>query len=83
MKCEKCSNEFEAERNTARFCSDKCKKAAQRKKVKDHSAELDRLVKVLEDEGRSANEINDILDVHQQDYEIFGKFSLPNRLRVS
>jgi hypothetical protein len=29
-KCEICGNEFEAVRDTARFCSDKCKKQAYR-----------------------------------------------------
>ena len=29
-KCNKCGNEFEAKRETARYCSDKCKKAHSR-----------------------------------------------------
>lgn len=71
MKCIQCTKEFDAPRSDAKFCSPKCRVASNRgaeavEAIKDHPEVLDGLVGVLKAEGRSVEDINGILKVHEQ-----------------
>ena len=86
-KCNKCGNEFEAKRETARYCSDKCKKAHSRVSgtqpngtVKEDSKTRLWLIKQFEAEGKSSDEIKSIMTAQDSYYQTRSYYFIPTRM---
>ena len=94
--CTNCGNEFEAKRETARYCSDKCRVAHSRVSVtdsvtkevsvtpdvtlKEDSETRGWLVQQFEAEGKPPDEIENIMTVQDNYYQRRSYYFIPARM---
>ena len=94
--CTNCGNEFEAKRETARFCSDKCKKAHSRVSgtvsgtnisgtqpngtLKEDSETRSWLIQQFEAEGKLPEEIKKIMIAQDNYYQSRSYYFIPVRM---
>ena len=91
--CQNCQVEFEASRETAKYCSDKCRVAYSRVSVTkekdvtvkevsvtDGDKEIrDKLISLFEGEGKSSAEIEEIMKNQEERKGFHGTYFIPAR----
>ena len=87
--CTNCGNEFEAKRETARHCSAKCRVAHARVSVTDSETDSvtlkdsetrQWLIRQFEAEGKSPDEIRDIMRAQDSYYQTRSYYFIPERM---